>query len=138
MELNYIQEFKNFVISEIPSPTNIKVTKEDCEFAQYDLVLNYDNLGRHQFNQWQTGQDCVDTETNNYQVISTNFTYFQGLDHYPQLESPTEYVKWCERQNLEIIGPHIPSGKFKISDSWTVKEIMHRNLKDDLAVGFER
>jgi hypothetical protein len=138
IELNYNQEFKNRVISEIPSSANLKVTKEDCEFSQYDLVLNYDNLGRHQFNQWQVGQDCINDETNNYQVISANFIYFQGLEHYPGAIAPVEYAKWCERQNIEILGLHVPFGKFKISDSWTVKEIMQRNLKDDLAVGFER
>jgi hypothetical protein len=138
IELNYIQEFKNSVITELPSLSNLKITKEDCDFGQYDLVLNYDNLGRHQFNQWQTGQDCIDAETNNYNIVSTNFNYFQGLDYYPRPEAPAEYVKWCEKQNLEILGPNVPFGKFKISDSWTVREIMHRNLKDDLAVGFER
>jgi len=138
IELNYIQVFKNSVVTEIPELANLKVTKEDCEFGQYDLVLNYGNLGRHQFNQWQVGKDCIDDETNNYQVVGTNFSYFQGVDCYPQLEAPPEYVKWCKKQNLEILGPWIPFGKFKISDSWTVKEIMHRNLKDDLAVGFER
>jgi hypothetical protein len=137
IELGYQQEFKNSVILEISSLTNLKVEKEDYEFAQYDLVLNYDNLGRHQFNQWQVGLDSVDAETNNYNVITTNFSYFQGLDYYPRTEVPQEYVKWCERQNLEVLGPHVPLGRFKISDSWTVKEIMHRNLKDDLAVGFE-
>jgi hypothetical protein len=137
LELGYQQDFKNSVIFEITSLTDLKVGTEDFEFSQHNLVLSYENLGRHQFNQWQVGLDSVDAETNNYNVITTSFSYFQGLDYYPRLDAPQDYIMWCERQNLEIIGPWVSLGKFKISNTWEVKEIMHRNLKEDLAVGFE-
>ena len=138
LESNYQQTFENVVEIKIPEHLNFKIEKEDCEFSQHDLVLAYNNLGRHQFNQWQVGLDQIDDETNNYKDISTTFEYFQGTDKVSRANAPIEYIAWCNRQNIEVLAPWVVLGTFNI-DTWQVKEIMHRNLQNlNLLVGFER
>lgn len=135
LESNYRHEFNNNVVLEIPKTTNLKVEKEDCEFAQHNLVLSFKNLGRHQYNQWQVGYDSINEETSNYNTISTCFSFYHSVDNYCHA-APTEYVKWCEKQNIEVLAPWVVLGTFDIKNLWEVKEIMHRNLKDDSHIGF--
>jgi hypothetical protein len=135
LEMNYRHEFNNNVVSEIPETENLKVEKEDCEFVQHDLVLSFRNLGRHQYNQWQVGYDSINEETSNYNTISTSFSFYHSIDNYRHA-APSEYVKWCEKQNIEVLAPWVVLGTFDIKNPWEVKEIMHRNLKDDSHIGF--
>jgi hypothetical protein len=135
LEINYCHEINNTVISEIPKTENLKVKKEDCEFVQHDLVLSFRNLGRHQYNQWQVGCDSINEETSNYNTISTSFSFYHSMDNY-LYDAPPEYVKWCEKQNIEVLAPWVVLGTFDIKNPWEVKEIMHRNLKDDSHIGF--
>lgn len=136
LEAYYQHEFNNDVILEMPKSENLIVKKEDCEFTQHDLMLSYKNLGRHQYNQWQVGYDTINEETNNYTEVTTSFSFYHNVENY-NYTAPPEYVKWCEQQNIEILAPWVVLGTFNIPDPWEVKEIMHRNLKDNSSVGFE-
>jgi len=138
MEQNYSHDFENKILSKIPLSADLKVELEDCVFSNQGLCLGYSNLGRHQFNQWEVGTE-IDDETNNYKVISTeviyNFNMSEDVRGDPEI-APTAYADWCNKKNVPILGPWISLGNFKLS-RFEVREIMHRNLKADPAVGFE-
>lgn len=138
LEQGYKHSFYNTLLPQIPVGM-LTVTKEDCEFTQRDIVLNYDNLGRHQHNQWEVGTE-IDEETNNYNTISTSFTYT-----YYQTDAalknfaapPVDYIEWCKHRNVEVLAPWVVLGRFK-SSTYDVREFMHKNLKEGIEVGFER
>lgn len=114
---------------------NIEIRPEDCEYAQRDLVLRFEDLGKHQFDQWRTGS-AVDDETSNYKRIPTRFEY-KFDTQLPKGTLPTpHYIDWCKQNNLQVMPPWIILGDFK-KDVWQVKQIMHQNLSRDLQVGFE-
>lgn len=138
IEQGYKNSFYNTLTSQMPKGL-LTVTKEDCDFTQRDLVLNYDNLGRHQFNQWEVGAE-MDEETNNYTTVSTSFTYIYSqqdaaLKNFAP--APADYVEWCKHRNLEVLAPWVVLGRFKLS-TYDVREIIHKNLKEDICAGFER
>ena len=114
---------------------DVKIRPEDCEYSQHDLVLSFQDLGRHQFNQWVTGS-TVDAETSNYKTISARFEY----TYYPQLtegaQANPNYVRWCNENNLEVLPPWIILGNFK-KNKWEIRKLMHQNLSRGLEVGFE-
>lgn len=138
IELYYSHKFENNVIAKVPDSANLKVELEDSIFSNSGLCLSYSNLGRHQYNQWEVGAE-IDDETNNYTVISTNIVYKIGLSeditHSPTI-APTDYIKWCEARNVPALGPWVSLGDFLLP-RFTVREIMHINLKKDVSVGFE-
>jgi hypothetical protein len=138
IELGYTDTFRNSTTAQIPKSAGLVVTKEDCDYTQKDLVLNYDNLGRHQFNQWEIGSE-LNEETSNYDTISSSFTYVYSqytaaVKNFAS--APTDYIDWCNRRNVEVLPPWVVLGRFKCS-SYDAREIMHRNLKDGRSVGFE-
>lgn len=114
---------------------NVKIRPEDCEYSQHDLILSFQDLGRHQFDQWQTGS-AVDEETSNYKRISARFDYIFHPQLIKGLPPNPAYVEWCGKNNLQVLPPWIILGNFKKS-RWEVKQLMHQNLSQGLEVGFE-
>jgi len=114
---------------------NAKIRPEDCEYSQHDLILSFQDLGRHQFDQWQTGSK-VDEETSNYKNIPTRFDYMYHPHLIKGLPPNPDYVRWCNENNLEVLPPWIVLGNFK-KNRWEVKQLMHQNLSQGLEVGFE-
>ena len=114
---------------------NAEIRPEDCEYTQRDLVLRFDDLGKHQFDQWITGSS-VDEETSNYKTISARFEYTFNPQLVRGLPANPNYVDWCRQNNLTVMPPWIILGSFK-KDRWEVKELMHKNLSQGLEVGFE-
>jgi hypothetical protein len=114
---------------------NVKIRPEDCEYSQRDLILSFQDLGRHQFNQWQTGSD-VDEETSNYKNIPSRFDYMYHPYLIKDLPPNPAYVEWCKQNNLQVMPPWIILGNFK-KNRWEVKQLMHQNLSQGLEVGFE-
>ena len=138
LESFYSHKFKNTVAKSIPESFGIEVGQEDQIFSISGLCLAYGNLGRHQYNQWEVGTD-IDYETNNYKVITTNLVYkFSLTDDVAQCPktSPKAYSEWCNVRNIPALGPWVSLGEF-VLPRFTVKEIMHRNLKKDVSIGFE-
>jgi hypothetical protein len=114
---------------------DVKIQPEDCEYSQHDLILKFDDLGKHQYDQWITGSE-VDDETSNYKILSARFEYtFNPHQSKGTLSNP-EYVKWCKQNNLQVLPPWIILGNFK-KNRWDSKELMHKNLSQGLEVGFE-
>lgn len=120
----YAIEFSNQTINYLPK-IDVKIRPEDCEYSQHDLLLSFNNLGRHQHDQWLTGS-IPDDETNNYEMISTSFEYVCGF-HPKNTPANPDYVKWCAENNLPVMPPYIILGNFK-KDRWNVKQIMHQNI----------
>lgn len=114
---------------------NIEIKPEECEYAQHDLILRFDDLGKHQYDQWITGSK-VDWETSNYKTISARFEYAYNPQTIKGLPANQEYVDWCKLNNLKVVPPFIILGNFK-KNRWEVKELMHKNLSQGLEVGFE-
>jgi hypothetical protein len=112
-----------------------KIRPEDCEYSQHDLLLSFQDLGRHQFDQWQTGS-AVDEETSNYRRIPARFDYIYHPQLIKGLPPNPAYVEWCKQNNLQVMPPWIILGNFK-KDRWEVKQLMHQNLSQGLEVGFE-
>jgi len=113
----------------------IKIQPEDCEYSQHDLILKFDDLGKHQYDQWITGS-AVDEETSNYKTISARFEYaFNPQLNKGILPNPA-YIEWCRQNNLQVMPPWIVLGNFK-KNKWEVKQLMHQNLSQGLEVGFE-
>lgn len=111
---------------------------EYCEYESHDLIINFGNLGRHQYNQWLTNSK-VDEETNNYNIVPLNFEYHFNIDINPGVaKTPAhpEYIKWCKENNLEVIPPVIPLGKFKKYHRNEVRKLIHRNLKNNTRAKF--
>ena len=127
----YFTNTKGAYLEEI----NVEIHPEDCEYTQRDLVLRFDDLGKHQFDQWITGS-AVDEETSNYKTISARFEYTFHPQLVRGLPANPNYIDWCRENNLTVMPPWIILGSFK-KDRWKVKEIMHRNLSQGLEVGFE-
>ena len=138
IEQHYSNEFYNSALPQVPASLGLKITAEDCEYTQQDLILSYNNLGRHQYNQWEVGSN-VDDETNNYKTLSTSIIYsysYQSAAMKRYEPAPIDYVSWCKKNKLEVLPPWVVLGRFELS-KYTVREIMHRNLKNDASVGFE-
>ena len=114
---------------------DVKIRPEDCEYSQRDLVLSFHDLGRHQFNQWQTGS-AVDEETSNYKRIPARFDYMYHPHLIKGLPPNPDYVRWCNENNLEVLPPWIILGNFK-KDRCEVRKLIHQNLSQGLDVGFE-
>jgi hypothetical protein len=127
--------FKNNKIWMFPDNSTTKITQEDCTFDQNDLVLEFDNLGKHQFDQWATGAE-LDEETNNYERISANFRYIHKYFYTNTTPAPAEYVDWCQKRNVPILPNWVKLGKFPKYDVWTVKKLMYKNLIVDRRIGF--
>ena len=124
-------------INELKSLENIdiKIRPEDCEYSQHDLILRFDDLGKHQYDQWITGSS-VDEETSNYKTISARFEYaFNPQLNKGILPNPA-YIEWCNQNNLQVMPPWIILGNFK-KNKWEIKQLMHQNLSRGLEVGFE-
>lgn len=140
LELNYNVCFWNKRSKEPLGFEYVQYLKSEyCSYEAKDLVIHYTNLGRHQYNQWLTGSD-FDEETNNYKTVSINFEYQYNLDSMSSKvdrTAPSEYVKWCRDNYLEILPPWIPIGKFLKYDRHEVKKIMHRNLLRNKFFRFE-
>jgi hypothetical protein len=138
LEMYYSHRFENTVITKIPESANLKVEQEDAIFSNSGLCLSYSNLGRHQYNQWEVGSE-IDHETNNYEVITTTIVYKFGLSedvaNHPTI-APEGYAKWCKERNIPVLGPWVSLGDFALS-RFDVREIMHKNLKKDVSIGFE-
>jgi hypothetical protein len=114
---------------------DVKIRPEDCEYSQHDLILSFQDLGRHQFDQWQTGS-AVDEETSNYKNIPSRFDYIYHPHLIKGLPPNPAYVEWCKQNNLQVMPPWIILGNFK-KNRWEVKQLMHQNLSQGLEVGFE-
>jgi hypothetical protein len=119
----------------LPDKSTAKITQEDCTFDQQDLILEFDNLGKHQFDQWATGT-IIDEETNNYEKISASFRFIYKYPYQTQSPAPSEYVTWCNSNNVSVLPNYVNLGKFPKYDIWTVKKLMYKNLKIDKQIGF--
>jgi hypothetical protein len=113
----------------------VNIRPEDCEYAQHDLILRFDDLGKHQYDQWLTGSS-VDWETSNYKTISARFEYAYNPQTIKGLQPNQDYINWCSKNNLQAMPPFIILGNFK-KNRWDVKQLMHQNLSKGLEVGFE-
>ena len=127
--------FGNKKVWMLPNDSTAKITQEDCTFDQNDLILEFDNLGKHQFDQWATGAE-LDEETNNYEKISANFRYIFRYPYTKTSPAPSEYVNWCQKRNIPVLPNWVNLGRFPKYDVWTVKQIMYKNLRVDRQIGF--
>jgi len=113
----------------------VDIRPEDCEYSMHDLILRFDNLGKHQHDQWATNSE-IDEETSNYKTISARFEYtYNPVVPRGMLAIP-EYADWCKKNNLQVLPPWIILGNFK-KNRWEVKQLLHQNLSQGLEVGFD-
>ena len=144
IESRFTADFKNRNeknLWALPQDYKAEILPEDGDYWQNDLMLSFRDLGRHQHNQWMLGSDA-DFETSNYKNITLDFTYRHYIDHGGpdttyQPAVPTDYIEWCKKQNLPVLAPWLPVGKFKKYDRYEVRKLFHKNLINDSTFGFE-
>ena len=127
----YFTNTKGAILDDI----DIDILPEHCEYSQHDLILSFDNLGKHQHAQWVTNSK-VDEETSNYKTISARFEYTFNPAAPKGLPPIPDYVDWCKKNNLKVLPPWAILGNFK-KNRWDVKHLIHQNLSQGLEVGFE-
>lgn len=136
IETAYFSQFVNEQIQFLPNNL-VSIVPSDYTFQGNGLILSYDNLGRHQYNQWAAGT-TPDDETNNYKKVSFNFEYRYSLQPNTTVNlPPVDYVSWCNEHNLAVIAPFISIGNFIKYSRHEVNEIFYRNLLESNNVGFE-
>ena len=138
LERSYTANFQNKKSKFLPVEYHKPVCPNDCEFTQSDIMLEFNNLGRHQYQQWLTGLDIND-ETNNYSTVSLDIGYRYFLETGPirtPIVAPIDYQQWCQERNLSVLPPCISIGKFLKYDRMEVRKLFYRNLKNGNDVGF--
>ena len=93
-----------------PFGTNI------LQFGIFNIVVDYNNLGRSTWHKWQNDDSDIGTDLNNFSELYTTLKISVGRT---QTWSATpKYQTWCERHNLPCVGNQMPLANFdKLDDN---------------------
>ena len=98
--------------------------------GKFNIVINYDNLGRCTFNKWLNYDNNVnDIDTNCYEKLGGKLEF--NLSRPYTLSLPTEYLDFCRGKNTKPTGTEIPLGNFT-DDMSKVRSLFVKNLANNL------
>lgn len=93
--------------------------KSVLKHGLYNLVIDFNNLGRYSYNKWQYNDPVNDSDTNNFDDIYTTLI-LQALPS-EEYELPTQYRNWCHKHNIECVGSILPLANFDNTEQNLVK-----------------
>jgi hypothetical protein len=98
--------------------------------GKFNIIINYDNLGRCTFNKWQNYDDNVlDIDTNCYEKLGGKLEF--NLSRPYTLALPQEYLDFCTAKNVKPTGTEIPLGNFT-DDMSKVRSLFAKNIENNL------
>jgi hypothetical protein len=87
--------------------------EKDLQFTRSQIMLEYYDIGRTQYEQYLIGQNpCL--ETANFKKLIPKFVIYPYQDHIESLPK-NEYVHWCNKKNLPVLGRYAGIANFKLS-----------------------
>ena len=105
--------------------------KQVTGFNVDNLMLGFNNLGRSTWEKFITWDNNVDdTDTNDYQMLggSVEFSLCRPLIQ----TAPLNYIKWCQKHNIEATGMSISLGNIVDLDKHLtdIRKILIRNTDE--------
>ena len=76
----------------------------------YNLIVDFNNLGRFSFNKWQHSDPVNDSDTNNFEEVYTTLILRASPSEEHPL--PKKYQDWCEKHDIECVGSCLPLANF--------------------------
>ena len=98
-------------------------------FNRAQISINFSQKGRSTFNKWRNRDFNIDdTDTNNYFQIGAeiNINLNREIIQIP----PTNYVEFCQKNNIEVVGENLNLANFTDCESQLTKmrHILIRNI----------
>jgi hypothetical protein len=98
-------------------------------FNRAQLSINFSQKGRSTFNKWLNRDFNInDTDTNNYFQIGAKITI--NLNREILQPPPTNYVDYCQENNIEVVGENLNLANFNNCESklTEIRHILIRNI----------
>lgn len=117
---------KNFSTYEMWFCNNI-FSNSVIDFNSYNISIEFNNLGRNTYNKWEIyDQNVLDNDTNDFSLLSGELILKTARPY--TREAPNEYIEWCKRNSVPVIGNTIGLANFKQSVD-QVQRILFRNIE---------
>lgn len=99
---------------------------EILNYGRFNIVVNYDNLGRSTFDKWMYNDNNItDIDTNDYREIGGMLTF--NIKKSYTIPLPNEYIEFCKSKNIKALPDMLPLGNFKTEDLTSIRKLFITN-----------
>jgi len=99
------------------------------DFNQYNITMEFNNLGRSSFNKWNVyDKNLKDKDTNDFSMLSGQI--FVKLTRPYTQSAPYGYKTWCKDNDYPVIGKTLGIGNFTNTID-IVSEVFYRNMQNE-------